>query len=100
MTTTDPRAWLAEAQERAEIALADVDAGRSDYLMGLQDAVHDLLRIPSALTAVLDLLDRAEKAANDSPARMFGGAPFPAVLDADVIRTAVTEHLTKEDHHG
>ena len=69
---------------------------RRDLQYSVIELAQRIDALAAALTAVLDLLDRAEKAANDSPARMFGGAPFPAVLDADAIRAAITDHLPEE----
>ncbi|MEO9246449.1 hypothetical protein ABDK96_01995 [Citricoccus nitrophenolicus] len=67
---SDPRAWLAEVQERFE----------NDY--DYSDLAPTLY---AALTAVLDLLDNAD----DTVVTQADGVHVPAHL----IRRAITEHL-------
>ena len=54
-------------------------------------AKEDVPRLLAAVDAVLELAEQAENATLNSPARMFGGKPFPATIFADDLRRAITE---------
>lgn len=83
MTTTDPRAWLAEVQERAEYATSP-DA----YVMHMQDVIlDDLPAMAAALTAVLDKLEGVTGHPDCSPSEC------PAKLLANLIGHTITTVL-------
>ena len=106
---TDPRAWLAEAQETvdAERVLRDGDPFYEvqGYLpdgtplmecnrwerVGLDVSAA----MAAALTAVLDLMD--DPGGPDSWSHTFQGRH---AVFADDVSAAITEHLTKEDDRG
>lgn len=88
---SDPRVWLAEAQERAEEYRPTMDLEVVHDWAG--ESVNDTIEVTAALTAVLGMVDRAEADASSGMARMFGGDPFPATVSAEGIRAAITDAL-------
>lgn len=93
MTTTDPRAWLAELTDHLTGMADSLDdhVTHEDVHRLLMEARQLSLQRDAALTAVLDL--HGHRYNTGDCAECEHRPPCPTVR-------AITEQLTKEDRHG